>query len=190
MTRTRTFAALVAALSLLALPVIAQANHGQSHGKSQGKGKAHTKTNKSKGKAKRCAKVQKVGYNVSGTLVSYTADDAATPAVNEGSVTLTVTGSNSHAKKAGITDSDLVTEGTQYTVNAADDSYESVLNGFEGDDTPSVGDEVHVNGKITRSKKKCPPAGGTAGDRYGDADVRKVTISDRDADTPPATPAP
>ena len=62
--------------------------------------------------------------------------------------------------------------------------------GGESDDAPSVGDEVHVNGKITRSKKKCPPAGGTAGDRYGDADVRKVTISDRDADTAPVVPAP
>lgn len=186
MTRTRTFAALVAALSLLALPVIAQANDGQSHGKSQGKGKAHTMTDK--GKAKRCAKAQKVGYNVSGTLVSYTADDALTTDVNEGSVTLTVTGSNSHAEKAGIADSDLATVGTQYTVNAAD-PHETVLDGFEGDDKPSVGDEVHVNGKITRSKKKCPPAGGTAGDRYGDADVRKVTISDRDADTAPVVPA-
>lgn len=188
MTRIRTFAAFVAALSLLALPVVAQAGNGQSHGKSEGKGKAHTKSDKGKGKgkAKRCAKTQKVGYTVSGTLVSLTADDAATTDVNEGSFTITVTGSNSHAKKAGITDSDPATEGTQYTVAWADDNYETVLDGFEGDDTPSAGDEVHVNGKIARSKKKCPPAGGTAGDRYGDANVRKVTISDRDADTPPA----
>lgn len=178
----RTFAALVAAGSLLALPVAADANHGQSHGKAKG----HAKT-KSQGKSKRCAKTQKVGYVVSGTLVSYTADDPATPA-NESVVTMKVTGANSHARNSGeLADTNPTAEGTQvaggdYTVTGATDAYTVTLNGYEGTDTVSPGDEVHVVGKIARTKKKCAPAGTSQADRYGAVDVRKVTISDRDAD--------
>ena len=40
------------------------------------------------------------GFVVKGTLVSYTADDAATPA-NEGTVTITVTKANKHARVSG-----------------------------------------------------------------------------------------
>lgn len=156
--RTRTLATLVAAGSLISLPAVAQGAPKESHGKS--------------GASKACAKTQKVGYSVGGTLVSYTADDAATKDVNESSVVLKVTRANAAARNSGE-----LTGGT-YTVSG-----ETVkLHGFQGTDTPSVGDRVKVSGKITRTKKKCAPAGTTAADRYGEADVKKVTISDRDED--------
>ena len=180
----RTFAVLVAAGSLLALPVAADANHGQSHGKAKGKAKTH---GKSQSKSQRC-KVQNVGYVVSGTLVSYTADDAATPA-DESAVTLAVTGANSHARNSGeLADQDATAEGTQvaggtYTLTGAADAFTVTLDGFEGTDTVSPGDAVQVVGKIARTKKKCAAPGTSEADRYGAANVRKVVISDRDADT-------
>lgn len=171
----RIFAAVIAAGSLLALPVAADAKPGKD------KSKSHAN-------AKKC-KPSKVGFVISGTLVSAIADDPATPAVNEGSVTLKVTSANSHATNSGeLADQDAITEGTQvagatYTVTAADDAYTLKLNGYEGPDTPSDGDKVHVSGKITRAKNKCVPAGTSLADRYGEPNVRKVTISDRDPDT-------
>ena len=134
---------------------------------------------------KRCNKTPKVGYTVSGTLVSQTADDPATEAF-EGSVTITVTEANGHATKSGeIADQDAGTEGTQvagatYTVSG--DAYKLVLEGFEGADTPSAGDAVHIIGKVARTKAKCAPEGTSVADRYATPDVRKVVITDSDPD--------
>jgi len=164
-------AVLIAATALLAMPAAVQANHQGAHGKS-----------------KRCAKAPKVGYSVSGTLVSATADNPATIGVNEASMTLTVTVANSHARNSGeIADQDATTAGVQvagatYTVTAASDAFSLVLDGFEAPDTPSVGDAVKVYGKIARSKKKCAPEGTTTADRYATPDVRKVTVTDSDPD--------
>jgi hypothetical protein len=174
---TRTLATLAAAGSLIAAPAVAQGAHKDSHGKGKS-GASH-----GKGKAKHCAKAHKVGFSVRGTLVLFTADDPGTKDVNESSVTLKVTGANHNARVSGdIADQDATKDGTQvegatYTVAGEDVK----LNGYEGADTPSVGDKVKVNGKITRTKKNCAPAGT---DRYGAVDVRKVTISDRDQDAP------
>ena len=173
---TRTVAALVASGALLAIPATGVAGNG--HGNSNGHGSNHG-----------CQHVKKVGYSVRGTLVSYTADDATT-AVNEAEVMMTVTGANSHARKSGeLTDQDLVMPGTQvkggsYTVSAADDAFVVKLNGYEGPDTPSLGDKVKVNGKIPLTKKRCAPAGTSVADRYGEPNIKKVMISDRDLDTP------
>lgn len=179
---TRTLATLAAAGSLIAAPAVAQAAHKDSHTKG--------KSGASQGKAKRCAKAQKVGFSVGGTLVSFTADNPVT-AANESSVTLKVTNANKAARLSGeLADQDAAADGTQvkgatYTITG-----EAVrLNGFEGVDTPSEGDKVKVNGKVALTKKKCAAAGTSTADRYGKVDVRKVTISDRDEDTP-ATPAP
>lgn len=161
---TRTFIAVAAAGALLALPAAGLADQGKSQGKGQGK-------------TKRCAKAQKVGYSVSGTYVSHTAN----------TVTFTVTGANSHARNSGeIADQNasepgVQVAGAQYTVPASD-AFTLNLEGYEGADTPSAGDEVHLNGKITRTKKKCAAAGTSTADRYGAVDVRKVTVTDRDAD--------
>jgi hypothetical protein len=165
----RTIATLAVAVALLAVPATALAVPG------------------GQGKAKSCEKTQKVGYQVSGTLVSMTADDPATTDVFEGTVTLTVTAANSHARKSGeIVDQDAAKKGVQvkgatYTVPATD-AFVLKLNGYEGADTPSVGDRVKVGGRIALTKKRCAPEGTSTADRYAAPDVRRVTISDRDAD--------
>jgi len=154
--KTKCLVLLIAAGALLALPATGGAN-GQGAGK-------------------RCEKTPKVGYTVSGTLVSMTAD----------SVTITVTEANGHATKSGeIADQDAGTEGVQvagatYTVSG--DPYKLVLEGFSGADTPSPGDAVQVIGKVARTKKKCAPEGTSVADRYATPDVRKVVITDSDPD--------
>jgi hypothetical protein len=166
--KTRILVLLVAAGALFALPATGLADHkGEPHG--QGK---------SKGEEKRCAKTPKVGYSVRGTLVSSTA----------GSVTFTVTKANRHARNSGdIADQDAAQEGVQvagatYTVNGTTDPFNLNLVGYEGADTPSLGDAVKVNGRIPRTKKRCAAEGTSLADRYGAVDVRRVTISDRDPD--------
>jgi len=174
---TRTLAALVAGGALLALPVTGLAKPGNSHGK--GQGSAHS------------CKAKKVGFVVRGTLVSYEADAATTPTVNEAVVTMTVTGGNKHARKSGeLADMDAVKDGVQvkggtYVATAADDAFKLKLNGYQGTDTPSVGDKVMVIGKIALTKKRCAADGTSLADRYGDTNIKRVKISDRDPDTTP-----
>jgi hypothetical protein len=140
--------------------------------------------------AKACAKAHNVGYVVSGTFVSYTADDPATPA-SEATVTIKVTNANSHARKSGdIADQDAVKKGVQVKgatyVVAAGDAFEVKLNGYDATDTPSEGDKVHVTGRIALTRPRCAAPGTTPADRYGAVDVRRVRIGDRDPDVPEA----
>ena len=154
---------------------------GIAAGKPAGKGKPASPG------AKSCAKTHSVGYVVSGTLVSVTADDPATTTVSEATVTLTVTNANSHARKSGdIGDQDAVKKGVQvkgatYTV-AAGDAFKLRLSGYEGTDTPLAGDRVHVNGRIPLTRKRCAPEGTSVADRYGAVNVKSVTIGDRHPD--------
>jgi hypothetical protein len=167
----RTIATLAAAGALLAVPATALAVPG-------GQGQGH---------AKSCQKPPKLGYQVSGTLMSVTEDDSGTPGVNEATVTLTVTVANSHARKSGeIADQDAATEGVQvegatYTVPTSD-AFVLNTHGYADPDTPSPGDFVRVSGRIALTKKRCAPEGTTTDDRYNTPDVRRVTIFDRDAD--------
>ena len=170
----RTIATLVAAGTLLAAPATGVAAKGDhASGKAQGK-------------AKSCAKTHSVGYQVSGTLVSVTADDAAT-AANEAAITMTVTAANSHAAKSGeIDDQNATKKGTQVkgaTLTVAlTDAIRLKLNDYEGTDTLSAGDKVKISGKIKLMKKRCAPAGTSTADRYATPVVKKVTITDRDSD--------
>jgi len=169
---SRTMVSLVAAGALLAAPAV-----GQATGNGQGKGK---------GKATSCAKAHKAPFNVGGTLVAVTLDNPATPA-SEATVTLLVTSANSHASNSGdIADMDAVKKGVQVKgatlTIAAGDAYTLKLDGYEGTDTPSIGDKVKVHGKIAVTRKHCAPATMSTADRYGAKDITKVTISDRDAD--------
>ena len=138
------------------------------------------------GEGKRCEKTPKVGYMVSGTLVSLTADDPATTDTFEGSVTITVTHANGHARRSGeIADQDATQEGTQvagatYTVSG--DAYKLVLHDYEEPDTPSPGDLVNVIGRIPRTQAKCAPEGTSLADRFGTPNVRQVGITDMDPD--------
>lgn len=185
MKHTRTLASVIAAGALLAVPAAALAGKPDDHGKPAGTGKAaHT--------AKACAKSHSVGFSVLGTLVSATADDPATPA-NEATVAIKVTAANGHARRSGdIADQDATKPGIQvrgadFTVPATD-AFILKLRGYQGTDTPSPGDFVKINGRIARTGKHCAPAGTSIADRYGAIDVRRVSIFDRDADTPAPAP--
>ncbi len=172
---TRTLTAGLTAAALLAVPVTGQAKPGNQN----------ENQNKNRGAAS-CARAHTVGFSLGGTLVSVTPDNPATTA-SEATVTLKVTSANSHARKSGdLADQDAAKKGVQvrgaeYTVPAGD-AFVLRLNDFEGTDTPSVGDRVKVHGRIAVTKKRCAPAGTSLADRLGKVDVRRVTITDRDAD--------
>jgi hypothetical protein len=168
----RTLGSLLAAGALLAVPASGLAAKPAHTGKAA--------------KANAC-RAHNMPFNVSGTFVSGTADDVTT-AANEGTVTLLVTSANRHARKSGeLTDMDAVKKGVQpkgstYTV-ATTDAYVLKLNDYAGTDTVSAGDRVHVRGKVALTPKRCATAAASSvADRYGAVDVKKVTISDRDAD--------
>jgi hypothetical protein len=171
---TRTIASVVSAGALLAAPVAALAAPGQ-HG--------HAKADH---RAANCARTHSVGFSAVGTLVSFTADDPATPA-SEATVTMTVLAANAHARRSGeIADQDAAKPGIQargatLTVPAGD-AFVVRLRGYQGTDTPSAGDRVKVNGRIARTSRKCAAAGASTADRFGALDVRRVTIADRDPD--------
>ena len=168
---SRTMVSLVAAGAVLAIPAVGLAKENGSKGKAP---------------ATKCAKAHKASFVVHGTLVSAAPDDATTPA-SEATVTLLVTSANSHARKSGdIPDMDAATQGVQakgatLTI-AAGDAYTVTLKGYEGTDTPSVGDRVKVQGRTPLTKSKCAAPGTSTADRYGTTDVKKVRISDRAAD--------
>jgi hypothetical protein len=155
---------LALAAALFAIPATALgAKGGQGKSKKGGQGKA-----KSLGKSKGCAKVHSRGFQVKGTLVSITMDDPATTDAGEGSITLTVTSANRHARNSGE-----VTE--TYTVPAGD-AYELKLSG-DGTVAPAAGDRVKVKGRIAVTKKGCAAEGTTVADRYATPDVTRVKIS-------------
>ncbi len=170
----RTLAALAAAGTMLAVPAsgLAKMRHDTSKGKA--------------GKAAACAKAHHAAFVVTGKLVSVTADNPATPA-SEATVTLALTAANRHARKSGeIADQNAAKKGVQprgfvYTVPAGD-AYRLRLRGYQGADTPSPGDRVHVVGRIAVTKPRCAAPGTSVADRYGAVDVRRVAIGDRDAD--------
>jgi len=140
--------ALAAVAALVAAPAGAFAAKG-------GQGKAQ-------GKAKSCAKALTRGYQVTGTLVSWTED----------SVTLTVTSANRHARNSGEL------AGETYTVSTTD-----VLKlGNDGAAVPSVGDRVKVKGRIAVMKKRCAPETSLE-DRYAAPHISRVTVSDREPET-------
>ena len=163
MKHARTLASLAAAGALLAVPATGIA----------------AKPAAKPANAKSCKAVS-MPYNVSGTFVS--ADIAA------GTMTMTVTGANRHARNSGEIDDQSATKkgvqvkGATMVIAAAPDTFVLALNGYEAPDTPSVGDKVKVSGKVALTKKRCAPAGTSTADRYGAVDLKKVTVSDRDAD--------
>ena len=164
--------ALALAAALFAVPATAVGAKG-GQGKSKGKAKS--------GQGKGCAKAHSRGFQVGGTLVSFTADDAATTDASEATVTLTVTSANKHARESGeLADMDAVKKGVQakgatYTV-AAGDAFELKL-GDDGTVVPAPGDRVKVKGRITVAKKRCAAEGTSAADRYATPDVTRVKIS-------------
>ena len=156
----------MAALALLALPAAAPAakgGHGKGHGGKGHAGKSHA--GKGHGKSKGCAKVLTRGFQVTGTLVS----------VGEGTVTMTVTSANKHARESGEL-------GETYTVPATD-AFELKL-GDDGTLVPAAGDRVKVKGRIAVTKKRCAAEGTTTADRYATPDVIRVRISHPEVEAP------
>jgi hypothetical protein len=170
----RTLGSLVAAGALLAAPAAGLAAKPATKGKPAPKPSS--------------CKALKAPFQVSGKFVSGVADDVTTPLVNEGSITMTVTSANLHARNSGeLTDMNLTKKGIQvkgatYTVTANPDLFTLKINGYEAPDTPSAGDRVKVSGTVALTKKRCAAAGTSTADRYGAVDIKKVTLSDRDAD--------
>jgi hypothetical protein len=164
----RVIAAVAVAAALVVVPATALAAKG-----GQGKGK---------GKAKSCAKTLTRGFQLTGTLVSMTADDPATTDSSEATLTLTVTAANSHARNSGeLEDQNADRKGVQvvgatYTVPAGD-AFVLML-GDDGAAVPSEGDRVKVKGRIAVVKKRCAAEGASAADRYATPDVTRVKISD------------
>lgn len=174
----RAIAALAVAAALVVVPATALAAKG-----GHGKGKGHAKA---QGKAKSCAKTGTRGFQLTGTLVSMTADDAATTDSSEATVTLTVTAANRHARNSGeLEDQNADRKGMQvvgatYTVPAGD-AFVLML-GDDGAAVPSEGDRVKVKGRIAFTKKRCAAEGASTADQYATPDVTRVKISDPEPD--------
>jgi hypothetical protein len=167
--RIQVLALLVAAGALLAVPAIGQASHKAGHTPGS--------------KSKRCKKptVNK-GFVVKGTWVAYTADNPATEA-NEGTVTITVTKANRHARVSGeLTDANPMLAGTQYTVPTTDaGGFKVTLSEYEAGETPGANDRVRISGKVAVTKKKCASAEqDTVAERYGAVNVKKVAFTEVD----------
>lgn len=161
---------LVAGGALLVAPVAVQAHHKAGH-------------NKGPQKSKRCKKTPRVGFVVRGTLVNLTTDNPNTEA-NEATVTVTVSSANRHARHSGeLADQNATEPGVQvkggvYTVS--DDRYSLHLADYEANEAPGIGDKVRISGLIPRVKKHCAAEGTSLADRYGEPNVRRVTIHDAD----------
>jgi hypothetical protein len=161
----RTIVALALAAALVAVPSTALAAKG-GHGK---------------GKAKSCAKTHTRGFQLTGTLVSLTADDLSTTDTSEATLTLTVTAANSHARNSGeLEDQNADRKGVQvvgatYTLPAGD-AFVLQL-GDDGALVPAAGDRVKVKGRIALTQKRCAAEGAAAADRYDTPDVTRVKVS-------------
>jgi hypothetical protein len=144
---------------------------------------AHPRDGHKPKKAKRC--VVKPAFFVKGTVTAFTADDPGTPGVNEASVTIRVTGANSHARNSGeLADQDSAEKGVQvkgasYVADASSDAYRLVLSGYESGESPEAGDKVRALGKIELTRKRCARNESLA-DRYGDVDLKRVRLIDED----------
>jgi hypothetical protein len=164
--------ALAGAIALVAFPAAGVAKKGE-----HGKRGAHTEHAKG---GKGCAKAHTRGFQIGGTLVSMTADDAATLDSSEATVTLMVTSANKHARESGeLADQDADRKGVQakgatYTVPVGD-AFELRLSSDYGTGTPAAGDRVKVKGRVAVTKKRCAEGTSTA-DRYDTPDVTRVSV--------------
>lgn len=177
----RVFLSAVLGAALIVTPV-AQANHGSNHGKKP----TQKKTPDSKG---RCGVVKK-GFVVTGNNAVFNVTQNS-DGTYDGTVTLTATQTNSHAKKSGVNATDTNPE----TFNLDDTKItfgEGVTDGAdEGTDVGPAdvvaSDRVKLIGKVAYAKKgsKKNPCSdrGFGSDRYGDYKIRKATVN-RESTTP------
>jgi hypothetical protein len=162
--RIGSIALLAAAGVLAAAPAVAQATHNSHHDPGA----------KSKGGegSRGCDRTLSRAFVVKGTVVSFDGTD----------VEISVTGANRHARNSGdLQDQDLSTSGTQvsgdtHKSSAGTDSFTLVLSGYETGETPQVGDQVRMIGKIAITKKRCADEGLTIEARSTDVNLRRVHI--------------
>ncbi len=139
-------------------------------------------------KSKQCKKpTKKKSFVVKGTLDASVTDAGGAPTHLDGSVIdITVTGANRHARKSGeIADQDpgragVQVRGADYMVDGATDQYNLKLSGYEASEDPEAGDKVRIKGKIPVAKKKCAAPDATLDERYGEPNVKKVKVIDKD----------
>jgi len=166
--RSQCLAMAVAVGALLAVPAVGQAHHKTGH--TQG------------GQGKSCAKKPAVskGFVVKGTLVSYTADNPATPANEATPLVITVTRANRHARVSGdLVDTNPLLAGVQYSVPTSD-AFTVRLAEYEANEVPGAGDSVHIIAKVAVTKRKCAtPEQDTVAERYGAVNVRKVKFTEQ-----------
>jgi hypothetical protein len=144
--RIHLLAVLVAACGVLAAPGIAQAGPGKSCVKKPFVNKA---------------------FVVKGTLSDFEADTSADPGY-QGSVEITVTRANRHARRSGVD------AGDSFTADTSTDAFRLAISGGT---TPDSGDKVRIVGKVAVERKKCAPEK-TLAERYGDVNIRRVKIID------------
>jgi|SRR5215211_1876682 len=153
----------LAAASLAAVPVVAEAARG---GHRAGK---HT-VNKS--------------FVVTGKLKQngFSADAPTTTAANETVVEITVKNANQHARRSGeLEDQNTSKKGVQvkggdYTLDNDGDLFNVVLSGYEQDEQPGQNDKVRIAGKIPYTRDKSL----SLDDRYGVPNIRRIKIIDSD----------
>ena len=169
-------------VALVAFPATGVAKKGEH-------GKRGPKTEHAKG-GKSCLKEHSRGFQVGGTLVSLTADDATTPDSSEATVTLLVTSANKHARESGeLADQNAERKGVQakgatYTVPAGD-AFELRLGDY-GTGAPAPGDSVKVKGRVAVTKKRCADEGTSSADRYATPDVTRVSVKPAAVEAPEA----
>src|SRR4051795_1020759 len=123
--------AAIACVAALAVPAAVTAKGPSAQGKAHQKTTQHKTTTPKTHTNKRCKKTPRVGFNVTGTVVSYDATS------NTLVVDVDTNGVSRHAKKY-VTDDPLTVTGAKV-----------------GDPAPKAGDKVVVHGKIDKPKKKC-----------------------------------
>jgi hypothetical protein len=123
--------AAIACVAALAVPAAVTAKGPSAQGKAHQKTTQHKTTAPTTHANKRCKKTPRVGFNITGTVVSYDATS------NTLVLDVDDNGVSRHAKKY-VTEDPLTVTGAKV-----------------GDPAPKAGDKVKVHGKIDKPKKKC-----------------------------------
>jgi len=165
--KTTRISMLLAAASLAAVPVAAEAARGGHEGGHRG---GKRTVNKS--------------YVVTGKLKQdgFSADDPVTTSVNEAVVEITVKNANRHARRSGeLEDQNTSRKGVQvkggnYALDNDDDLFKVVLSGYEQGEQPAANDKVRIAGKIPYARDKSL----SLADRYGVPNIRRIKLVDSD----------
>jgi hypothetical protein len=163
--RLRPIGLLLAVFALAALPAATQASRGKTPS------------------ADWCAKhgTVKRAFTVRGKLGSFSGTDKKGTA---DSIEIVVSSANRHARHSGdIDDQDPVKPGVQVkgaTYSVSGDTFKYRRVGYEPSEASEEGDKAKLVGKIEYTKKRCAPEGTSLEDRYGDVNIRKVLVKDKD----------